>query len=249
MRWLALPLLLLSAELVAQRPIHFHGGFGVAGGTYNFDSDLAGFDDDATAGLLQAEFEVTSRRGFGGGFRYEYSMTENNEGLFRDVGNPFDEGTQARSGTFLAHATYLIHQHRFRMPVRVGLLINSLTLDDDGAVNPETSYFSAGPFFEIEPEVTLLHAGAFEWSIYAQLGFGVAGTSIEADGDFRDYESTSGFGMIEAGTRVHVGPANFGIAFIGRYQSMDRSDIEGGTFIYGYDSDFEGVLISAGFSF
>lgn len=249
MRWLALPLLLLSTQLVAQRTIRFHGGLGVAGGTYNFDSDLSGFDDNATSGLLQAEFEVTNTRGFGGGFRYEHFITEDNEGLFPDANNAFDQGTQARSGTFLAHATYLVSQHRFRMPVRVGLLINGLTLDDDGATNPETTYVSAGPFFEIEPEVTLVRAGALEWSLYAQLGFGIAGTSIEVDGDFRDYDSASGFGMIEAGTRLHVGQANFGIAFIGRYHSMDRSDIEGNSFIYGYDSDFQGVLISAGFSF
>tara|TARA_R110002072_G_scaffold139249_1_gene282703 strand:- start:48822 stop:49571 length:750 start_codon:yes stop_codon:yes gene_type:complete len=249
MRWLALPLLLLCTQLVAQRPVRFHGGFGVAGGTYNFDSDLAGFTDDATAGLLQAEFEVTTRRGFGGGMRYEYFTTKNDEGLFRDPNNAFDEGVQARSGTFLAHATYLISQHRFQMPMRVGLLVNGLTLDDDAAANPETSYVSVGPFFEIEPELTLLRAGPLQWSLYAQLGFGIAGTAIDVDGDFRDYDSTSGFGMVEAGTRLRVGPAEFGLAFIGRYQSMDRSDIESGSFVYGYDSDFQGVLVSAGFTF
>ena len=30
---------------------------------------------------------------------------------------------------------------------------------------------------------------------------------------------------------------------------MDRSDIDSGSFIYGYDSGFQGVLFSAGFSF
>lgn len=72
-------------------------------------------------------------------------------------------------------------------------------------------------------------------------GFGVAGETYY-------FESTSGFGMIEAGARLHVGSANFGIAFIGRHQSMNRSDIESGILIYGYDSDFQGVLFSAGFS-
>ncbi|MFT7535349.1 MAG: hypothetical protein ACI85K_001301 [Hyphomicrobiaceae bacterium] len=249
MRLLALSLLLLSTQLVAQRAVRFHGGLGVAGGSYNFDSDLSGFEDNATAGLLQAEFEVTNKNGIGGGFRYEYFATESDDGLFRDPTNAFDQGTQARSGTFLAHATFLVSHHRFRMPVRVGLLINGLTLDEDIATNPETSYLSAGPFFEVEPEITLVRAGALEWSLYAQFGFGIAGTSIDVDGDFRDYDSTSAFGMIEAGTRLHVGPANFGVAFIGRYHSIDRSDIESGSFIYGYDSNFQGVLISAGFSF
>ncbi len=79
--------------------------------------------------------------------------------------------------------------------------------------------------------------------------FGVGGTSIEVDGGFRDYESATGFGMVEAGTRLRIGRAQVGIAFIGRYQSMDRSELEGNSFIFGYDSEFEGVLFTAGFCF
>jgi hypothetical protein len=250
MRWLALPLLLLSVPLAAQdsRP-HFRGGLGLAGGSYTFDSDLSGFRDDAVSGLLQAEFEATSRKGFGGGIRYEYFATDRNEGLFRNTSDPLDEGTQARSGTLLAHATFRVSQHRFTMPVRIGLLINGLTLDEHSAVDPETRYLSIGPFFEIEPELTLVRAGKLQWSIYAQLGVGIAGTAIDVDGDPRDYQSASAFGMVEAGTRLHIGPADIGIAFIGRYQSMDRSDFEGNQFVYGFDSSFQGVLISAGFSF
>ncbi|MFN3244158.1 MAG: hypothetical protein ACE37K_21815 [Planctomycetota bacterium] len=248
MRWLALPLLLLTTPLVAQRPL-FRGGIGISFGTYTFESDLAGFDDDATAGLFQAEFEVTTRRGFGGGIRYEAFATDDDESLFRDPGNPFDRGTQATSGTFLGHFTYRIQQHRFEMPVRVGVLLNGLVLDDQGSVNPETTYASIGPFFEVEPELTLVRAGAVRWTIYGQFGFGVAGTAIDVDGDFRDYESDSGFLNVEAGTRVAFGPAEFGLAFIGRYQSMDRSDIESGQFVYGFDAGYEGLLLTAGFRF
>lgn len=254
MRWPALPLLVLSASVLAgalsaQRRPHFHGSLGFAGGRYAFDSDQSGFDDDANAGLLQARFEATSSRGFGGGIRYEYLRTENDEGLFRDPGNAFDRGTEARSGTFQAHFTYRYQQHRFAMPVRIGVLVNGLVLDDEGATNPESTFVSVGPFFEVEPELTLLRSGPLRWSIYGLMGLSGAATGIDLDGDFRDYTSSSGFFMVEAGTRLRIGPGFVGLAFIGRYQSMDRSDLEGNNFIFGYDSEFEGILLSAGVSF
>jgi hypothetical protein len=250
MRWVALLLLLLSAPLVAQRSRpYFHVGLGVAGGNYSFDSDLSGFDDNASAGFLMLEFEATTRKGFGGGLRYEYFVSDDEEGLFRDPNNALDQGTQARSGTLFAHATYLVTQHRFSMPVRVGLLFNGLTLDDGGSSNPESTYGSIGPLFEVEPELTLTRANGLQWSIYGQLGVGVAATSIEFDGDSRDYESTSAFATIEAGTRLRLLSFDIGLAFVGRYQGMDRSDIRRGNFVEGYDASFQGIMLSAGFSF
>lgn len=250
MRWLSMVFVLISSSIVAQdeRP-HFRGSFGMAGGTYHFDSDLTGFDDSVNAGLLQARFEYTSARRVGGGIRFEYFGTNRDEGLFPDPADLSDYGTQARSSTLLAHATFRLEQHRFTMPVRVGLLVNGLILDDRSAVDPETSYLSAGPFFEIEPELVLTRRGELQWSVYAQLGFGAGSTAIDVDGISRDYRSTVGFGMVEAGTRLRIGKAQIGIAFIGRYQSMDRSEFEDNSFIFGYDSEFEGVLLTAGFSF
>lgn len=250
MRWLALAMFLITTPLVAQRDRpFFRGSFGAAGGNYGFDSDLSGFDDDADAGLLQARFEYTTRKGIGGGIRFEHFRTDRDEGLFRDPSNVLDRGTQARSNTFLAHGTFRFQQHRFSMPVRFGILVNGLTLDDHGATDPETQYVSAGPFFEVEPELVLFHRGKIDLSVYAQAGFGVAGTSIEVDGDMRDYDSSTGFAMFEVGTRVTVGKAQFGVAFVGRYRSMDRSEFEGNSFIYGFDSSFEGVLFTAGITF
>ena len=249
MRWLSV-VFLISSSVVAQesRP-NFRGGIGFAGGTYHFDSDLDGFDDSANAGLFQARFEYTSARRVGGGVRFEYLATDRDEGLFSDPANPANRGTEARSSTLLAHATFRLEQHRFTMPMRVGLLVNGLILDDHSAVDPETSYWSAGPFFEIEPELVLTRRGKLEWSVYAQLGFGAGSTAIDVDGVSGNYRSTTAFGMVEAGTRMRIGKAQLGIAFIGRYQSMERSGFESNSFIFGYDSEFEGVLLTAGFSF
>ena len=53
--------------------------------------------------------------------------------------------------------------------------------------------------------------------------------------------------VLKKGTTI--GPAEVGLAFVGRYQSMDASDVEAGQFIYGFDAGYEGVLLSAGVRF
>jgi hypothetical protein len=253
MRWLPpLALSILAADLSAQTPVFraslgFSGGF--SGGSYGFTSDLAGFDDDADADLVQAEFEATSARGFGGGLRYERSATESGAGLFRDPAFPADPGLRATNDALRIHFTYRLQQHRFEMPIRAGLHFGGLTLEDEAALTPDTRYSSFGPFFEVEPELLLLRAGAARWSVYGQLGVGIAGTAIEIDGDPRDYRSDSALFDVEFGTRVSFGLAEIGLAFVGRYQSMNPSDVEAGQFVYGFDAGFEGVMLSAGVRF
>ena len=241
-------LLLATAPLTAQDPL-FRGSLGISGGSYRFDSDLPGFNERADTGLFQVEFEAAAANGYGGGFRFESFTSDDDDGLFRIAGDPLDRGTRASGSTFQAHFTYLIRQHRFEMPLRAGLMLNGLVLEDQGAPDPETSYGSFGPFAEIEPEITLSHHGATTWSAYGLFGFGVTGTEIEVDGDPRDYRSDSGFVSVEVGTRLTFGYAEIGIALFGRYQSMDPSSIEDGQFLYGFDGGYEGVLLTAGVRF
>ena len=249
-RILALTTALIAGTATAQDATpHFRGSFGFADGSYRFDSDLAGFNDRVDAELLQARFEFTSPRRIGGGVRIEYSATERDEGLFLDPTNPADRGVQARNTNVFAHATYRLNQHRFAMPLRFGVMVNNLVLDDSLAADPETNYLSVGPHFEVEPELTLLRRGKTELSVYAQFGFGSSPTFIDIDGESRDYRSWSSFATIETGARMRFGNAQFGIAFIGRYNSMAESEIEGNSFVYGYDAEFEGLLLTAGVVF
>ncbi|MFK7742228.1 MAG: outer membrane beta-barrel protein [Planctomycetota bacterium] len=250
MRRLAPFALLLATPLVAQRferPF-FRGGVGFAGGQYGFDSSQGGFDDRTDAGLFLAEFEGTSRYGYGGGFRFEREITRNDDGLFR-TNDPFDEGTEARNATFFGHFTYRIAEHRFAMPIRIGLLFHSLTLEDTNNVDPDATYSTLGPYFEIEPEFTMVRSRHFRWSLYGLFGAGVGGTAIDIDGDARDYTSSTGFLSVEAGTRMSFGPAELGVAFVGRYRSMDDSEVEFGQFVFGYDDDFQGLLVTLGVRF
>ena len=240
--------LLSITPLAAQDPL-FRGSLGISGGSYRFDSDLPGFDERANAGLFQVEFEAAAANGYGGGFRFENFTSDADDGLFRVAGDPLDRGTRASGSTFQAHFTYLIRQHRFEMPLRAGLMLNGLVLEDQGEPDPETAYGSFGPFAEIEPEITLSHYGTTTWSVYGLFGFGVTGTDIEVDGDPRDYRSDSGFLNVEVGTRVAFGHVELGLALFGRYQSMDASSVEDGQFLYGFDGGYEGMLLTAGVRF
>jgi|GEM_PF-2952640 len=254
MHRLTLALLTLALPITAQEPV-FRGSIGFSGGSYGFTSDLPEFDDSADADMFLARFEATTAGGYGGGFRFESLTSDDTNGLFREPLNsnnpngPLTAGTKARNDTFQAHFTYLVRQHRFEMPVRAGLILNGLVLDEQTATTPESDYVSFGPYIEIEPEVTLLLRETVRWSAYGQFGFGVARTDIDIDGDPRDYSSDTSFANIELGMRVLLGPAEISVAYVGRFQSMDQSSIESGQFVYGFESDYQGLLLTAGVRF
>jgi hypothetical protein len=245
----ALSAVALAAAALGQERPRFDGSVGWSGGSFRFDSDLGGFDDRADAELFQARLEVTSARGFGGGVRFESFSSDSAAGLFRDPLQPLDPGVEARNTAVQAHFTYMLRQHRFQMPLRAGLMQNTLVLDDPIAAAPETEYRSLGPFFEVEPEVTLTRDGASAWTAYGRFGFGYGPTTVEVDNDSRDYETNSSFLYLELGARYRTGPVVLGAAFLGRYQSMDPSAVVGGQFAYGFDGGFHGVLLSVGVSF
>src|SRR6476659_9359740 len=112
----------LIAPLAAQdggrseRPdSRFHVGLGVASGNFRFQTDGSNLDDRTDAILYRLTFEGTSRRGFGGGVRFEGVGTDDD--LFEGTGFARSE---ANHGTVFAHFTYRLAEHRFAMPFRVG---------------------------------------------------------------------------------------------------------------------------------
>ncbi|MEZ6037962.1 MAG: hypothetical protein R3F29_10805, partial [Planctomycetota bacterium] len=144
MQRLLFPLLLATAPLFAQdrtRP-YLNAQLGFAAGRFSFDSDVGGFDDDKAAGLFSIEAEATTRKGFGGGLRFEGTAIDNGEddddGLFRDPSNVNDFGFDARNTTLFGHFTFRVEEHRFAMPIRVGLLFNGLVLEDNNTFDETT---------------------------------------------------------------------------------------------------------------
>lgn len=216
----------------------FHVGLGLAAGSFDFKTDGSGLDGDADAGMFRLSFEATTAKGIGGGLRLESVGTDDD--LFTGTGFAPSE---AANGTLFGHFTYRVEAHRFAMPLRVGLLLNGLTLTEN-ATDDEVTYASIGPYFEVAPEVVLVRGGKTQWSVFGEVGVGVAGTAIDVEGDSRDFESTTSFASLELGTRVLIGPIELGLSYVGRWQSMDESDPEGGTVVLGYDAEFQGGMFS-----
>lgn len=229
-----------AGSLAAQeeREPRFRIGLGLAGGSFDYETDGSGLDGDADAGMFRLSFEATTAKGLGGGLRLESVGTDDD--LFTGTGFA---SAEAANGTLFGHFTYRIEAHRFAMPLRIGLLLNGLTLTEN-TTDDEVTFASVGPYFEIAPEVVLVRGGKTQWSLFGEVGVGVAGTAIDIEGDSRDFESTSSFAGLELGTRLLLGPIELGLSYVGRWQSMDESDPEGVDVVLGYDAEFQGGMFS-----
>ncbi len=247
---LPLAVLVLASVSFAQDDAgpRFRIAAGLAAGVFDFEDDGPGVSGatlmgDTGAGMFRLQFEATSSRGIGGGVRLESVASDDD--LFEDEGFAASE---ARNGTLFGHFTYRHEAHRFAMPIRVGLLFNGLTLEED-ATDAEVQYGSFGPYVEVAPEVVVARSGRTSWSLYGEFGVGVAATAIEVDGDPADYESATAFGGVELGTRLTLNKIELGLAYVGRFQSMDESDPEGGFAVLGYDAAFNGLMFTFGVIF
>lgn len=228
---------LACLPLVAQDPgPRFRVGLGLGAGNFDYETDGSNLAGDTDAGFFRLHFEGTSRSGIGGGIRLESIASDDD--LFVDAGFPASEATM---GTVFGHFTYRLQHDRFVMPMRAGLLFNGLTLEEQATSN-EVTFGSIGPYFEVAPELILTRSDRVQWSLFAEVGIGAGITAIDIDGDPTDYDSTTGFYGFEFGTRVLVGPVELGLSYVGRWQSMDDSDVENGVFVLGNDVDFQGVV-------
>ncbi|MBL8730551.1 MAG: hypothetical protein JNM25_19185 [Planctomycetes bacterium] len=233
----------LALPLAAQEELSFASRFRIqfagAGGELEHRTDNSLLDGETDAGLFRFQFEGISRRGFGGGLRFEGIGSDDD--LFADAGF---NASEARSSSLYLHFTYRATARRFTMPVRFGLWLNGYVLEDR-VLGDEVTYGSIGPYLELAPEFRLVDRRRLTWSLYGELGAGVAGTGIDVDNDSNDYYSSTISYGVELGTRLRTGPFELGIAYVLRGQAMDESDPENGLVVLGYDSQFRGLLISA----
>ena len=242
MRPVLLGVLLLVPSLTAQdtKP-EPRLRFGLAVAPGNFEVDLGLTDDDTDALFLRLQGEYISELGLGGGLRVESFVSDD------DLFGTGSAGAEASNGAAFGHFTYAFGSKRFEMPLRIGALANSLTIEANSGGENEAS--SIGPYVEIAPELTLIHVGPTRWTIYGELGGGYTYTQIEIDGVSEEFDSTSIFLGVEVGTRLRLGMFEAGLGFLARFQDTDESDPEGGITVAAFDSTFTGVLVSAALRF
>lgn len=240
-------LALLCSALPAQDrrppPPRFRASFGWSFGEWTHETDGSLLDGSADAGMFRAEFEGTSRKGIGGGLRFEGFGSDDD--LFVGTGFP---RTEARAVSVYPHFTYRFQQRWFAMPVRVGVMSNTYWLHETFS-DDDVRYWTIGPYFELAPEFSLVRSRHFAWSLYGEFGTGFGLTGIHIDGDPNDYTSGTAMFGLELGTRFRTGPMEVGLAYVGRFQSMAESDPEDGLVALGYDADFQGLLFTVGVVF
>lgn len=235
-----------SLCLFAQEPegkSHLHVRLAFGGGEWEHKTVGSTLDDETDAGFVRLDVEATSRRGYGGGLRFEGLRTDDD--LFVDAGFAANE---ARLSSIYLHFTYRAQAERFAMPVRIGFVLEGYQLEEE-VTNDEITFASLGPYLELAPEVSIVASKRFSWSVYGEAGVGIAGTGIDVENDDEDYSSATVLFGAEVGTRLRVGPVELGVAVVGRWRSMDESDEENGFVVFGYDAEFRGLVISGGVVF
>lgn len=238
--------LVTTLALAAQEPerrSHFEVRLAFGGGQWEHDSEGAGPDDQTDAAFLRIDLEATSKGGFGGGLRFEGIGSDDD--LFEGTGFATSE---AQLSDLFLHFTYRVATERFEMPFRIGILLEGYQLREN-VTDDEATYGSIGPYLELAPEFALIARRRLGWSIYGEVGVGAAGTGIDLDGDSNDYVSSTVMWGAEVGTRFRAGPAELGVAFVGRWRSMDESDEEDGFVVLGHDASFRGLVVSGGVVF
>lgn len=238
-----LALLALACPLAAQDgPVlpNFRVDLSFGGGSAEHRTDGSNLDGDTDAGFFRIQFEGFSDSGFGGGVRIEGWQSDDD--LFAGTGAPSSEST---TSSLFGHFSFLIADSEFRMPMRIGLLLHGHALRDT-TTDEEVTFTSGGPQFELAPEVFLSHDPDVKWSLYSEIGFAFAGTTVEIDGDANEYDSTSWMYGLELGTRVYFDHFELGLAYVSRGQTMDESDPEDGSRALGYDASFDGLLFTIG---
>jgi len=237
--------LLLPAQDESREDRHARFRVSVAGvgGELEHVTDGSDLDDETDAGMFRIAFEATSRKGIGGGLRFESTVSDDD--LFVDAGFA---ATEARRANFFLHFTYRAVAPRFAMPLRIGLMLDGYQLEENVS-NNDISYGSLGPYLEVAPEFSLVDGRNFEWTLYGEFGVGIAATGIDVETDSEDYSSATAFFGAEIGTRLHFGPVEFGLGIVGRWSAMDESDEENNLVVLGHDTEFVGVLLSLGVVF
>jgi hypothetical protein len=233
---------LAGASLRAQdQPLpNFRVDLSLGFGNAEHTTDGSNLDGDTDAGFFRLQFEGFSDAGFGGGVRLEGWKSDDD--IFTAAGQPL---TEATTSILFGHFSWRTGEGDFTMPVRAGLMFHGHVLEET-STGAEATFASFGPQFELAPELFLARGDGVNWSVFAELGLGIAATVVEVDTLPGDFDSSTWMYGFELGTRVYFGHFELGLSYALRGHEMDESDPNGGNIVFGYDAGFDGILLTVG---
>ncbi len=216
-------------------------------GAGSYEVDIADVGNDSTAGgLFELAFESVPETKFGGGARVRGLASDDDLDDDPLDGSP---GTaEARDAEWFFHGTYDGGVDGKRLPLRMGLSIRSLKLQDSISENG-TTWSSVGPRVEFAPSLPLNDSDEIAVSATGLLGLGYSLTSIEDDTLGLDWDSDAVFVDAGVGLRCEFNRAYVDLGY--RYLSSRyaESDVNGGLFVREIDATFSGLVFTLGFTF
>jgi len=229
----------LAAPATAQDHWDIRADVGLGGGHFTHHTHHSSLDGGTDTGFGRLDFEM-SRDGTGFGGRLETFGTDDD--LF---GAP---GAEAGGVDLFAFAQWSLRGEQLRMPVRFGLLFDDYQFDQP-LLAETLSVGSLGLRLELEPQLTLVQQERLDWSLFANVNFGIAFSGIDSDQDNGHWSSSSTLFGAELGTRLRYRDVTFGLSFVHREQGMHDSDVDLGRSIAGFERRLDVILLTAGLRF
>lgn len=202
----------------------------------------------ADAYHVRGRFEHFFSRGIGVFFDGHIGMADD---INKDLGST--DSSLTSQGVFLAAAYRATMGSSFRLPVRFGPYLEETTLEDANLTDGDISVTNVGMKLSAEPEFVLTQrigegGRVSELSVYTEFACG-AGPSMTED----DVDSEDGYAFLfnwELGFRYRFANGlTAGLSYIARKNYAGATESYDNAVFFGQDSDFAGVLLTAGWRF
>jgi hypothetical protein len=194
--------------------------------------------DSTSAGYFRLGCELMTANQWGGGLRLE--GTGSDDDLFESAGALAQEATDA---SLFAHFTGRFGGDGVRLPLRVGLFVRNYGIEEQ-STGVEVSWFSIGPYLELEPDVPLIHGEEVRLSLRGRLGLGFGATVVETEPATEDYDSAMIAADLGVGVNLEFEHWELGIGYLFRSFDVAESDAVAGTVIREIDVEFQGLVAS-----
>lgn len=219
-----------------------HVAVGVGGGHYEVKTAGVG-SGDARAGLLEVAWESVSGNDFGGGIRARGLVTDDD--LDTDGPGPDLASFEVADGEWFFHGTYDGADGADRLPVRLGLSMRGLRVEDTSS-DEEIVWNSFGPRAEFAPEWAFQRWDDDRISVFGLLGVGYGYTNIETSVAPNDFETNAVYLDMGFGVRATLNGLLVDVGY--RYLSSHyaESEVANSLTVRETDTTFSGVVFSIG---
>lgn len=190
----------------------------------------------------------------GGGFSLEILSVDDD--LNRQINPGTVRSTDVSGFDFFGHLTIRpTGGEIFRMPIRTGLFIDRLSLEDTLVTSgtQTTDYAALGLRLELEPEFDLWVDDRMALSVYAKaaVGVGVAGVSLETATDDETFDTLEQHRAFGVGVRFRASRFHTELGYVYKHRDYRQTDPEvfngSSTTLDETQFTFSGFMISMGF--